>query len=86
MLTLPPALLVIVADTPPVKVAEMAVALPAVTVVVGAPATVKVVIAGLALSTCSVPLAVADDPSPAVSVEVKDASALGSLVVSTSNA
>ena len=52
----------------------------------GAPATVKNVITGLALSTCSVPLADPVDPSPAVSVAVKDASVLGSLVVSKSNA
>src|SRR5438132_4078139 len=86
MLTLPPPLLVIVADTPPVKEAEIAAVLPAVIVVVGAPATVNVVITGLTLSTCSVPFAVAVDSSPAVSVAVKDASPSASVAVLMSNA
>ena len=59
---------------------------PAVIVVDGAPEAVKLVITGLALSTCRVPLAVAPELSPAVSVAVSAASPSSRAVVFTSKA
>src|ERR1700730_3564633 len=59
---------------------------PAVIVVEELPEAVKVVITGLALSTCRVPVAVAPELSPAVSVAVRVASPSARAVVSTSKA
>jgi len=59
---------------------------PAVIVVEGPPEAVKLVITGLALSTCSVPVAVAPELSPAVSVAVSVASPSVRAVVFTSKA
>ena len=64
----------------------MGMVLPEVTVPEAPPATVKTAIAGLALSTCSVPLAVPVVPSPAVSVAVSGASPSASAVVFASKA
>ena len=80
-----PSLMVAVAPTPE-NVALIGAALPAVIVVDAPPATMKLEIVGFALSTCRVPLAVAVDPSPAVSVAVNCWSPSANAVVTTSKA